>query len=79
MADELKYELMPNDVYMSIRTPMETMSINSEEAQKIYDESFVVYKRIVDDISARCEASNDPGLTTEPIQYLDESSTAENE
>lgn len=74
MAEELKYELMPNDVYMSIRIPQDTMGLSKEEAQKYYDESFEVYKRIVEDITARCEETNDPGLTTEPVKYDTESS-----
>ena len=78
MAEELKYELMPNDVYMSIRVPQETMTLNKDKAQANYDESFEVFKRIVDDITARCEETNDPGLTTEPIKYDTDSSTAVN-
>ena len=74
MAEELKYELMPNDVHMSIRIPQDTMGLSKEEAQKYYDESFKVYKRIVDDITARCEETNDPGLDTEPVKYDTESS-----
>lgn len=69
MAEELGYELMPNDVYMSIRTPVETMGMSAEEAEANYDESFVVFSRIVEDITARCRETNDPGLTTEPIEY----------
>ena len=76
MAEELKYELLPNDVHMSIRIPEETMTLNKEKAQANYDESFEVFKRIVDDITAKCEETNDPGLTTEPIHY-DEDSSAE--
>ena len=69
MADELKYEYMPNDVHMSIRYPTKTMDLSLEESQENYDKSFVVFKRIVDDITQRCEESNDPGLETEPIKY----------
>ena len=75
MADELKYELMPNDVHMSIRIPQDTMGLSKDEAQKYYDESFEIYQRIVEDITARCEETNDPGLTTEPVKYEDESET----
>ena len=77
MSDELKYELMPNDVYMSIRTPVETIGMNSEDAQANYDESFEVYKKIVDDITARCEETDDKGLDTEPIIYENTSSSAD--
>lgn len=77
MSEELKYELMPNDVHMSIRIPQDTMGFSKEEAQKYYDESFEVYKRIVDDITARCEETNDPGLDTEPVKYDTDSEKAE--
>lgn len=69
MAEEFKYELMPNDVYMSIREPAPTMSLREDDAQAKYDESFEVFKRIVEDITARCEETGDTGLETEPIKY----------
>ncbi|MBO4865362.1 MAG: hypothetical protein J5582_02160 [Ruminococcus sp.] len=72
MAEEFNYELMPNDVHMSIRIPQDTMGLSKDEAQKYYDESFEIYQRIVEDITARCEETNDPGLTTEPVKYEDE-------
>lgn len=71
MAEMLVYEDMPNDVHMSIRVPSETMEFNHEKAVKNYDDSYVVFKRIVEDITQKCEASNDPGLDTEPINYND--------
>ena len=74
MAEELEYELMPNDVHMSIRIPQQTMTLSAEESQYYYDQSFEIYKRIVDDITARCEETNDPGLDTEPVKYDTESS-----
>ena len=79
MAQEFKYELMPNDVYMSIRVPQETMDMDKTEAQEVYDKNFVIFKRIVDDITARCEETNDKGLTTEPIQYDTDSSASSEE
>ena len=57
---------------MSIRIPQDTMGLSKDEAQKYYDESFEIYQRIVEDITARCEETNDPGLTTEPVKYEDE-------
>ncbi|MBR1862605.1 MAG: hypothetical protein IJ806_00775 [Ruminococcus sp.] len=69
MAQELKYENMPNDVHMSIRYPTATMDFNEKEAKENYDKSFQVYKRIVEDITSRCEETDDPGLETEPIHY----------
>ncbi len=77
MAQELKYELMPNDVHMSIRLPQATMSLKTEEAAAKYDESFEVFAKIVEDITKRCEETSDKGLTTEPIQYDDESSSSD--
>ena len=74
MAEELEYELMPNDVHMSIRIPQQTMTLSAEESQYYYDQSFEIYKRIVDDITACCEETNDPGLDTEPVKYDTESS-----
>lgn len=71
MAEELKYANMPNDVHMSIRYPTETMSSSLEESQEKYDKSFTVFKRIVEDVTKRCEETNDPGLETEPIHYDD--------
>lgn len=69
MAQEFGYENMPNDVHMSIRTPDESMEFSHEDAVKNYEDSYVVFKRIVEDITQRCEESNDPGLDTEPINY----------
>ena len=36
--------------------------------QEYYDEAFVVFKRIVEDLTKRAEELNDPGLTTEPMK-----------
>lgn len=69
MAQEFGHENMPNDVHMSIRTPDESMEFSHEDAVKNYEDSYVVFKRIVEDITQRCEGSNDPGLDTEPIHY----------
>ncbi|MBR1739466.1 MAG: hypothetical protein IJ737_04150 [Ruminococcus sp.] len=69
MAEELGFEYMPNDVHMSIRYPTQTMSLSKKEAQKLYDESFVVFERIVNDVTERCRETNDPGLETEPADY----------
>lgn len=69
MAQEFGHENMPNDVHMSLRTPNESMEYSHEDAVKNYEDSYVVFKRIVEDITQRCEESNDPGLDTEPIHY----------
>ena len=72
-AEEIKYESLPNDVVLSIRQPMETINCSLEDMQKKYDVSFEVFKAIADDLTARAEQTNDPGLATEPIK-LDSSS-----
>lgn len=77
MAEELKYEYMPNDVHMSIRFPAASMNIKLEESQENFDTSYVVFKRIVEDITKRCEETNDPGLETEPVKYETDESAVE--
>jgi len=77
MAEELKYEYMPNDVHMSIRFPAASMNIKLEESQENFDTSFKVFKRIVEDVTQKCEETDDPGLETEPIDYDADSSTSE--
>jgi hypothetical protein len=76
MADEFRYEYMPNDVHMSIRYPTKTLDLSLEESTENYNTSFTVFKRIVEDITQRCEETNDPGLETEPVkrESSDESS-----
>ena len=69
MAEELNFPALPNDVHMSIRKPLETTSLDADEAQQLYDESFRVFERIVNDITKKCEDSNDPGLENGPIEY----------
>ena len=66
LADELKFENMPNDVHLSLRTPVTTLGSSIDEMQKNYDQAFVVFERIVNDLTRRATETNDPGLTTEP-------------
>ncbi|MBR6873520.1 MAG: hypothetical protein IKN17_08465 [Ruminococcus sp.] len=66
LAEELKYENMPYDVHLSMRTPIETLGDSVETMQEYYDQAFVVFERIVNDLTKRAEETNDPGLTTEP-------------
>lgn len=68
LADELKFEYMPNDVHLSMRLPVKTLSDSLEDMQKSYEKSFEVFSRIVNDLTARAEETNDPGLETEPIK-----------
>ncbi|MBQ1433966.1 MAG: hypothetical protein IIZ09_12800 [Ruminococcus sp.] len=74
MAEELDFDMLPNDVHMSIRKPIETMSLDADEAQELYDRSYVVFERIVNDITQKCEETNDPGLEMGPVQYVTDSS-----
>ncbi|MBR6102149.1 MAG: hypothetical protein IKP95_06965 [Ruminococcus sp.] len=71
LAEELKFENMPYDIHLSLRTPTETLGDSKEEMQKNYDEAFVMFKKITDDLTARAEELNDPGLTTEPMKRPD--------
>lgn len=74
LAEELKFENMPNDVHLAMRIPIKTLSDSKEKMQENYDEAFVVFKRIVEDLTARARETNDPGLDTEPM-HRDDSST----
>lgn len=47
--------------------------------QENYDQAFVVFKRIVDDMTEKAEKANDKGLSTEPVHYDDESSADSSE
>ena len=66
LAEELKFENMPYDVHLSMRTPITTMSGSLEEMQKSYDSAFIVFERIVNDLTKRAAELNDPGLDTPP-------------
>ena len=74
LAEEFKFENMPNDVHLAMRIPIKTLSDSKEKMQENYDEAFVVFKRIVEDLTARARETNDPGLDTEPM-HRDDSST----
>ncbi|MBR1393615.1 MAG: hypothetical protein IJ561_07245 [Ruminococcus sp.] len=76
LAEELKFENMPNDIHLAMRIPIKTLSDSKEKMQENYDEAFVVFKRIVEDLTARARETNDPGLDTEPM-HRDESSGAQ--
>lgn len=68
LAEKLKYEYMPNDVHLSMRVPVQTLSDSKEDMEKSYEKSFKVFKRIVEDLTAKAEETNDPGLETEPVR-----------
>ncbi|MBQ8108186.1 MAG: hypothetical protein IJ129_05510, partial [Ruminococcus sp.] len=67
------------DVHMSIRFPIKTMEYSKKEAKELYDKSFVVFKRIVEDITKRCEEENDPGLETEPLKIKEDADSSRKE
>lgn len=73
MAKELNFENMPNDIHLSMRTPVKTLGDSKETMQENYDKAFTVFKRIVDDMTEKAEAAGDKGLTTEPVHYDDSS------
>ena len=75
-AEQVKFENMPNDVVLSIREPMETMSTSLKDMKKGYKKSFKVFSAIVNDLTEKARKTNDPGLTTEPLKRAD-SSTAD--
>ena len=74
LADELKYEEMPNDIHLGMRAPVKTLGDSKEEMQKNFDEALVIVERIVDDLTDRAKETNDPGLPTEPSSRPDASS-----
>lgn len=73
MAEELSYENMPNDVHLSLRTPVKTTGDSKEKMEENYEKSYTVFKRIVEDMTQKAEESGDKGLSTEPIHYDDSS------
>ena len=73
MAKELNFENMPNDIHLSMRTPVKTLGDSKETMQENYDKAFKVFKRIVDDMTEKAEEAGDKGLTTEPVHYDDSS------
>lgn len=72
----LNYEQMPNDVHISLRNPVDTTGDSLKKMQKNYDISFRTFKAITDDLTRQAEETNDPGLTTKPIQKDDSSSVS---
>ncbi|MGN0601650.1 MAG: hypothetical protein ACI4I7_02945 [Oscillospiraceae bacterium] len=76
-ADEVEFENMPNDVVLSIREPQETLKCSEEEMKEKYKVNFKVFKKITDDLTAKAEEANDPGLTTELLKSNDSSLASE--
>ncbi|MBR1765169.1 MAG: hypothetical protein IJ746_07215 [Ruminococcus sp.] len=73
LADELKYEEMPNDIHLGMRAPVKTLGDSKEDMQKNFDEALVLVERMVDDLTERAKETNDPGLPTEPTRRPDAS------
>ena len=77
LADKLSYPEMPNDVHLSMRTPVKTLADSKEEMEESYDRSFKVFAAIVDDLTAQAQETDDPGLEDNPIHVDYSSSSAE--
>jgi len=75
LAEELKYENMPNDVVLGMRIPTKTLGDSLETMQENFDEQFVIFDKIVKDLTKRAEELNDPGLTTEPSKPANSTKT----
>ena len=73
LFEELNFENMPNDIHLSMRTPVKTLGDSKETMQENYDKAFKVFKRIVDDMTEKAVEAGDKGLTTEPVHYDDSS------
>ncbi|MBR6044526.1 MAG: hypothetical protein IKP47_02705 [Ruminococcus sp.] len=73
LAEQLKFENMPNDVILGLRAPVETLGDSKETMQKNYDQAYEIFTKIVNDLSAKADELKDPGLTTEPIKKQEES------
>ena len=78
MAKELNFENMPNDIHLSMRTPVKTLGDSKETMQENYNKAFKVFKRIVDDMTEKAVEAGDKGLTTEPVHYDDSTESSEN-
>ena len=44
LADELKYEEMPNDIHLGMRAPMKTLGDSKEDMQKNFDEALLWWR-----------------------------------
>ncbi|MEF2797688.1 MAG: hypothetical protein U0M95_06665 [Ruminococcus sp.] len=68
LAEELKYEYLPNDVHLCLRIPIKTVSDSLEEMKESYNKNFEIFSRIAEDLAKTAEETNDPGLPTEPVK-----------
>lgn len=68
LARDIGFEKMPNDLYLRLRRPINTMDGTIEEMQDNYDEALEYFIKVADMLSERAELEDDKGLTTEPIK-----------
>ena len=62
LSEELDCPGMPNDVYIRMRYPMDTLSDKAEKMQKYYDQSLEILRAMAYDLQAEADACDDKGL-----------------
>lgn len=78
LATEIGCPGMPNDVYIRMREPIDTLSDSIELMQKNYDTCLGVLKAMADDMQAEADACGDKGLPgREEAAKIAESAAAE--
>ncbi len=68
LARELEFKKMPNDLYLRLRRPVNTMDGSLEDMQKNYDEALKYFEKLSDMLYERAKLEDDKGLTTEPVK-----------
>lgn len=76
-SKEIKYENMPNDVYLSLHNSVKTLNCSEEEMKERYNKAYKVFKRITDDLTKKAIETNDKGLSTEPLKNTNSTSSVE--
>ena len=79
LAEELRFENMPNDIHLSMRIPVKTLGDTKKTMQENYDKSLEVFGNMLEDLTKRAEEAGDKGLETEPIKYDENSSESSDE
>ena len=79
LAEELRFENMPNDIHLSMRIPVKTLGDTKKTMQENYDKSLEVFGNMLEDLTKRAEETGDKGLETEPIKYDENSSESSDE
>ena len=62
LAEELECPGMPNDVYIRLRAPMNTLGDSEEKMQRYYNESLEIVKAMAADLLAQADSVGDQGL-----------------